>query len=110
MIQGAQTIRQRARVCALKRPRRMVKQPTVLKILVSDKGYQASQAEGKGLCKTMRMEGTERKLGVEIGSYGNLGSGGREGNGKANQSETVCASECQITLWAVGFTSTVRQL
>lgn len=54
------------------------------------------------------MEGTEGKLGVEIGSYGNSGSGGREGNEKANQSEKVCASESQITLRRVGSNSTVR--
>lgn len=40
----------------------------------------------------------------------NLGSGGREGTGMANQSETVYASQCQITLWAVGSSSTVRQV
>lgn len=60
------------------------------------------------MCKIRRMEGTEGKLGVEIGSYGNSGSGGREANEKANQSEKVCASESQITLRRVGSNSTVR--
>lgn len=52
----------------------------------------------------------EGMLRLEIGSYGKLGSGGREGNDKPNHSETICASECQMTLWAGGSNSIMRQV